>query len=123
MCGIAGYFNLNIAAEERLPLLRHMCDLMEHRGPDEDGYYADDVAGVSMKRLSIIDVAGGHQPMTSQDGTKQIVFNGEIYNYQQLRPILETQGHRFITTCDTEVILRQYEQDGESALQYFNGMF
>jgi asparagine synthase (glutamine-hydrolysing) len=123
MCGIAGYFNLNIAAEERLPLLRHMCDLMEHRGPDEDGYYADDIAGLSMKRLSIIDVAGGHQPMTSQDGTKQIVFNGEIYNYQQLRPILEAHGHRFTTNCDTEVILRQYEQDGENALQYLNGMF
>jgi asparagine synthase (glutamine-hydrolysing) len=123
MCGIAGYFNLNIAAEERLALLRQMCDLMEHRGPDEDGYYADDVAGVSMKRLSIIDVAGGHQPMTSQDGTKQIVFNGEIYNYRQLRPRLEAQGHHFTTACDTEVILRQFEQDGENALQYLNGMF
>jgi asparagine synthase (glutamine-hydrolysing) len=123
MCGIAGYFNLKLASEERLPLLRHMCDLMEHRGPDEEGYFADDIAGLSMKRLSIIDVSGGHQPMTSQDGTKQIVFNGEIYNFQQLRPLLEARGHRFKTTCDTEVILRQFEQDGEGALQYLNGMF
>ena len=123
MCGIAGYLRVPLSTEERLPFLRRMCDAIIHRGPDDDGYFADDLAGLGMRRLSIIDLSTGHQPIANEDGSKQIVFNGEIYNYQELRPRLESQGHRFQTNSDTEVILRQYEQDGAACMHKFNGMF
>ncbi len=123
MCGIAGYLGVPLSAEQRLPLLRQMCQEIAHRGPDDDGYFTDEHAGLGMRRLSIIDLSTGHQPMASEDGSKQIIFNGEIYNYQQLRLGLEQRGHRFKTQSDTEVILRQYEQDGPMCVQKFNGMF
>lgn len=123
MCGIVGYTGVPLSLEERLPFLRRMCDAIVHRGPDDDGYYADEQAGLGMRRLSIIDLSSGHQPIANEDGSKQIVFNGEIYNYLELRPQLEKQGHRFQTQSDTEVILRQYEQDGAACVQKFNGMF
>jgi asparagine synthase (glutamine-hydrolysing) len=123
MCGIVGYLGIPLSAEERIPFLRRMCDAIVHRGPDDDGYYADGRAGLGMRRLSIIDLSSGHQPIANEDGSKQIVFNGEIYNYQELRPQLKRQGHRFQTQSDTEVILRQYEQDGAACVHKFNGMF
>ncbi len=123
MCGIAGYFNLRLAADERVPLLRRMCDTIIHRGPDDDGYYADNHVGLGMRRLSIIDLATGHQPISTADGKKQIIFNGEIYNYRELRTRLQAQGCRFATDSDTEVILRQYEKDGAACVNHFNGMF
>ncbi len=123
MCGIVGYVNLDLPPEERLPLLRGMCDPITHRGPDDDGYFADDRAGLGMRRLSIIDLAGGRQPIANEDGSLQIVFNGEIYNYQDLRPVLEARGHRFSTASDTEVILHQYEEDGPACVHRLNGMF
>ncbi len=123
MCGIAGYLSLPLAPDERLPLLRRMCDTIIHRGPDDEGYYADDIVGLGMRRLSIIDLEGGHQPITSVDGKKRIIFNGEVYNYQELRLQLQNRGHRFLTASDTEVVLRQYEQDGPACLHHFNGMF
>ncbi len=123
MCGIAGYIGIPISAEERLPFLHRMCNAIVHRGPDDDGYYADEFAGLGMRRLSIIDLSTGRQPMSNEAGTKQIIFNGEIYNYQNLRPQLEKQGHCFRTQSDTEVILRQFEQDGPACVHKFNGMF
>jgi asparagine synthase (glutamine-hydrolysing) len=123
MCGIAGYFNLSLAATERVPLLNRMCQAMIHRGPDDDGYYADEWAGLGICRLSIIDLATGHQPISTEDRKKQIIFNGEIFNYRELRAQLQQQGYRFTTGSDTEAILHQYEKDGEACVQHFNGMF
>jgi asparagine synthase (glutamine-hydrolysing) len=123
MCGITGYFNLPLNSEARLPLLRKMCDAIAHRGPDDDGYYADEMAGLGMRRLSIIDLNSGHQPISNADDTKQIVFNGEIYNYQEVRQRLLAQGYQFKTASDTEVILHQYEQDGADGINQLNGMF
>ncbi len=123
MCGIAGYLGIPLSEEERIPFLHRMCDAIVHRGPDDDGYFTDGSAGLGMRRLSIIDLSTGHQPMTSEDGSKQIVFNGEVYNYRDLRPRLQAQGHSFRTQSDTEVILRQYEQDGPECVHKFNGMF
>lgn len=123
MCGIVGYFNLRLAQEDRFPLLRQMCAPIAHRGPDDAGYYADEWVGLAMRRLSIIDLSGGHQPITNEDGSKQIVYNGEVYNFSELRRQLEQQGHRFSTASDTEVILHQYEQDGPACVERLNGMF
>ncbi len=123
MCGIVGHFGVSLSRDERLPFLRQMCDAIVHRGPDDDGYFADNTAGLGMRRLSIIDLSSGHQPISNDDGSKQIVFNGEIYNYRDLRPQLERQGHCFKTKSDTEVILRQFEQDGPACVHKFNGMF
>jgi asparagine synthase (glutamine-hydrolysing) len=123
MCGIAGYFGLNAGADERRAVLRRMCDAMRHRGPDEDGYYESPQVGLGMRRLSIIDLEGGHQPVASDDGRIQLVFNGEIYNFAGLRKALRAQGATFRTASDTEVILRQYEAGGLDALGALNGMF
>ncbi len=123
MCGIVGYFNLTLNSEARLPLLKKMCAAIVHRGPDDEGCYADDSAGLGMRRLSIIDLNGGRQPIANADGTKQIVFNGEIYNYRELRQALLAQGTSFVTASDTEVVLRQYERDGAAGVHKFNGMF
>jgi asparagine synthase (glutamine-hydrolysing) len=100
-----------------------MCDAILHRGPDDAGYYVDGDLGMGMRRLSIIDLAGGHQPIANAAGTKHIVFNGEIYNFRELREALAKQGHRFATHSDTEVILKQFEQDGPDCVHRFNGMF
>ena len=123
MCGIAGYLNLDLTAEQRLPLLRRMCDAIRHRGPDDDGCFADASAGLGMRRLSIIDLTGGHQPLANEDGSCTIVFNGEIYNYAELRTRLQQRGHQFRTAADTEVILHLYEERGEACVQELNGMF
>jgi asparagine synthase (glutamine-hydrolysing) len=123
MCGIVGYFNLDVKAEDRLVLLHRMCDAIVHRGPDDDGYYADEWIGLGIRRLSIIDLMSGHQPILNEDGSKQILLNGEIYNFRDLRSKLEELGHRFTTVSDTEVILHQYEEDGEDCVRHLNGMF
>ncbi|HKX83814.1 MAG TPA: asparagine synthase (glutamine-hydrolyzing) [Pyrinomonadaceae bacterium] len=96
---------------------------IEHRGPDDDGFYVNENAALGMRRLSIIDVAGGHQPMHNADKSKWIVFNGEIYNYQELRADLDKRGHKFYTNSDTEAILHLYDEFGEQCLQYLRGMF
>jgi asparagine synthase (glutamine-hydrolysing) len=100
-----------------------MSDAITHRGPDDVGYGISGAAGLAMRRLSIIDLSTGHQPIYNEDGTAFIVFNGEIYNYRELRPTLESQGHRFQTNTDTEVILHLYEQHGADCVQHLNGMF
>jgi asparagine synthase (glutamine-hydrolysing) len=124
MCGIAGFVDFSghgrDAAARRV---RAMTDAIPYRGPDDDGFYVDDHAALGHRRLSIVDLAGGHQPMAVADGAVQIVFNGEIYNFQPLRRELEAMGHVFQSRSDTEVILRAYLQWGEQCLERLNGMF
>jgi asparagine synthase (glutamine-hydrolysing) len=121
MCGIAGYLT---PAGERPSrnVLERMCNRLVHRGPDAAGYFCDDQAALGHRRLSIIDLSTGGQPLGNEDGRIQIVFNGEIYNYRELRKELEPR-HRFVTHSDTEVLVHLYEEVGERMPEYLNGMF
>lgn len=123
MCGIAGYYRLPIAPEERQELLRRMVAAIAHRGPDGSGVYAEGSAGLAHARLSIIDVGGGRQPMCNEDGTVWITFNGEIFNYVELRAELVARGHVFKTQSDTEVIVHLYEERGPDCVEALNGDF
>ena len=118
MCGICGVYG-----KVERTLLEHMRDTMAHRGPDDAGLYVDEHVGLGVRRLSIIDLAGGHQPILNEDGSLCIVFNGEIYNFQELRLALEGKGYRFVTNTDTEVILHLYEAYGEACVHLLRGMF
>jgi asparagine synthase (glutamine-hydrolysing) len=118
MCGICGVVGSNDA-----DLLHKMCQLMTHRGPDDSGMYQGGNISLGHQRLSIIDLATGHQPMHNEDQTVWIVFNGEIYNYQQLQKELQQQGHRFYTKSDTEVIIHLYEELGQGCVNKLRGMF
>ena len=122
MCGIAGIVTLAGPAPSRDDVVR-MCDVMTHRGPDDAGYLVEGQVALGMRRLSIIDLAGGHQPIFNEDGMVAVVFNGEIYNYRELRSRLESQGHRFSTNSDTEVIVHLWEQVGIDFPRHLNGMF
>ena len=122
MCGIAGFFSPDGRAEPQA-ILKKMCDLIRHRGPDDEGYHIDGGCGIGMRRLSIIDLKTGHQPISNEDGSVWVVFNGEIYEYDHLRRRLEASGHRFSTHTDTEVIVHLYEQDGLEGLRELRGMF
>jgi asparagine synthase (glutamine-hydrolysing) len=122
MCGIVGFINREGSGAMR-PVLERMCDAIAHRGPDDDGFYLEGSAALGMRRLAIIDVAGGHQPIHNTDRTKWIVFNGEIYNYQQIRRELDIQGHQFYTNSDTEAIVHLYERYGVDCVQHLRGMF
>jgi asparagine synthase (glutamine-hydrolysing) len=122
MCGIAGIIRWDgrpVAQDE----LRGMCRAMVHRGPDEEGLYFGDGVGLGMRRLSIIDVDGGQQPVANEDGTVRVVFNGEIYNYRELRRELEQRGHTFRTSGDTETIVHLYEDFGPRCVDKLRGMF
>lgn len=121
MCGIAGY--VSAAGPPDLEVLRLMCDQIRHRGPDDEGYHADALCGLGMRRLSIIDLSTGHQPMANEDGSVWVVFNGEIYNFQELRQDLLGKGHRFATNSDTETIVHLYEQEEIEGIQRLRGMF
>src|SRR5688572_9251065 len=123
MCGIAGWVDYRGVRVEVARLLEQMKRAIWHRGPDEDGSYLDDVAAIGMQRLAIIDLTGGQQPMSNEDGTVWIVFNGEIYNYPELRPQLEAKGHRFQSHSDTEAILHLYEELGDDCATALQGMF
>src|SRR5579864_3171915 len=123
MCGIAGKFTYDPAAPVSPSLLEAMTDAVRHRGPDAAGLYVDSGIGLGHRRLSIIDLATGDQPLTNEDRTVWVVFNGEIYNFTELRRELETLGHRFRTLTDTEVIVHAYEQWGEASVERFRGMF
>lgn len=123
MCGIFGVWFRDATRMVDKRWLRDVNDTMRHRGPDDDGIAVYGNVGLSHRRLSIIDLASGHQPMCSMDGDISIVFNGEIYNYRELRRELESLGHVFITSSDTEVILRQYQQDGSRCVEKLRGMF
>ncbi|MBI4458506.1 MAG: asparagine synthase (glutamine-hydrolyzing) [Acidobacteria bacterium] len=122
MCGIVGILSLEkkpVFAEE----LRWMASAIEHRGPDEDGFYLGNAAGLGMRRLSIIDLRTGRQPIANEDGSVWVVFNGEIYNYKELRSESEAKGHLFSTTTDTETIVHLYEEYGELCVRRMRGMF
>lgn len=118
MCGIFGFSGF-----EEPDLLRRMADILEHRGPDDEGFHTDGHLSMGMRRLSIIDLAGGNQPIYNEDRTLAVCFNGEIYNYVELVEELERKGHRFGTRSDTEVIVHAYEEWGIECLEHFNGMF
>src|SRR4051812_46876200 len=100
-----------------------MCDAMRHRGPDAEGFHFGDKVALGMRRLSIIDLETGDQPIFNEDRTVTIVFNGEIYNYKELRDELQARGHRFTTQSDTETIVHLYEEHGERCVTYLRGMF
>lgn len=123
MCGICGQYNFGSQA----PVLRHDIERMArsiiHRGPDDEGYYIAGPLGFGFRRLSIIDLEGGHQPMSDQEGSTWVVFNGEIYNFPELKRELEALGHVFRTKCDTEVIVHGYNQWGDEVFNHLNGMF
>lgn len=124
MCGISALVALDGALPEPIArALRPMTDALAHRGPDGDGFIDCGFAALGHRRLSIIDRAGGHQPMANEDDSRWIVFNGEIYNHKPLRHELEARGHRFRTVSDTEVILHAYEEFGPACLERLNGMF
>lgn len=123
MCGIAGLWNLRSGAPADPTALQRMVRTLTHRGPDDEGTWTEGSLGLGMRRLAVIDVEGGHQPMFNDDRSVGVVFNGEIYNHPELRIELEALGHRFRGHSDTEVIVRAWEQWGLGALDRFNGMF
>lgn len=124
MCGIAGIIYCDKDRAVDPVLLERMTNQLRHRGPDDDGVFLDNNIGLGFRRLSIIDLSPqGHQPMCNEDGTVWIVFNGEIYNFQELRPMLEKKGHRFKSGTDTETIIHAYEEFGAQCLDYLDGMF
>ena len=122
MCGIAGLANLAETPVDEA-LLRRMTRTLAHRGPDGEGFYTDGPIGLGHRRLSIIDLSTGSQPMASADGAAWIVFNGEIYNFRELRTELMARGHRFRTSSDTEVILSAYATWGDDCVRHLRGMF
>src|ERR1043165_4588747 len=123
MCGIAGIVNLNPHARVDEARLKRMRDVLRHRGPDGAGLWIDGPVGLGHRRLSIVDLAGGHQPMANEDESVWITYNGEIYNHAALRPGLEAAGHVYRTRSDTETILHLYEEDGERCVEKLQGMF
>jgi asparagine synthase (glutamine-hydrolysing) len=123
MCGICGKLIFDTAAAVSPALIKSMADTISHRGPDDDGYFTSGPVGLGFRRLSIIDLSGGHQPLSNEDGSIHIVFNGEIYNYQELRQFLLDRGHIFKTKSDTETIVHLYEELGEACVEQLRGMF
>ena len=123
MCGICGKLSFEQGADVKPALIQSMLETIRHRGPDDEGLYMGNQVGLGHRRLSIIDLSTGHQPLSNEDGTVWIVFNGEIYNYQELRRVLLSKGHTFKTQTDTEVIVHLYEELGPECLQKLRGMF
>jgi asparagine synthase (glutamine-hydrolysing) len=123
MCGICGQYNFKSQAPVHRQVIERMTRSLVHRGPDDEGFYISGPLGLGFRRLSIIDLGGGHQPMSDQDESVWVVFNGEIYNFPELRRELEGFGHVFRTTCDTEVIVHGYKQWGDAVFNRLNGMF
>ncbi len=123
MCGICGKLAFDPEARIAPQLLKSMADTISHRGPDDEGYYTSGPVGLGFRRLSIIDLNTGHQPISNEDGTVWIVFNGEIYNYQELREFLISRGHVFRSKTDTEVIVHLYEELGVGCVEKLRGMF
>jgi asparagine synthase (glutamine-hydrolysing) len=123
MCGIAGIFEYRRPVRIEEPVLARMLDALVHRGPDDSGTYFETSLAIGMRRLSIIDRSGGHQPLANEDGRVRIVFNGEIYNHHELRSRLQGLGHSFSTLSDTETIVHAYEQYGAKCVEHLDGMF
>jgi asparagine synthase (glutamine-hydrolysing) len=123
MCGIAGSYNFGCSKKIDEGLIKKMCSVLVHRGPDDEGVYCNGNIGLGHRRLSIIDIEGGHQPMSNEDGSVWIVFNGEIYNFHEIEADLIKKGHIFKTRCDTEAIIHLYEDEREECLAKLSGMF
>ncbi|MDB5098505.1 MAG: asparagine synthase, glutamine-hydrolyzing [Cyanobacteria bacterium RYN_339] len=123
MCGITGFLALAGRAPASAETLDGMCRIMTHRGPDDQGTWLEGPVGLGMRRLAVIDVAHGKQPMTNEDGSLHVVFNGELYNYPALRERLLARGHKLETHSDTEVLVHLYEDHGEDFVQHLTGMF
>jgi asparagine synthase (glutamine-hydrolysing) len=123
MCGIAGIFNLHSQQPPSARLLKAMTDTLVHRGPDDEGFHISGPVGLGHRRLSIIDLEGGHQPLANEDDTVWVVFNGEIYNFMELHDELVKKGHIFRTRSDTEAIVHLYEEEGERCFERLRGMF
>src|SRR5499427_7863254 len=123
MCGIAGMVGRDGDGLVQASDVRRMCNMIVHRGPDSEGVFAEGRVGLGIRRLSIIDLSTGHQPVHNEDRSVWVVFNGEIYNFKSLRADLERQGHCFYTETDTEVIVHLYEQYGEGCVEKMRGMF
>src|ERR1700728_2101245 len=123
MCGITGIMQFGNDTRVEPATLRRMCAAMVHRGPDDEGIYTAGSVGLGMRRLSIVDLATGHQPLSNEDATAWIVFNGEIYNHAALREKLQSLGHRYSTNSDTETIVHLYEEYGKDCVQHLRGMF
>jgi len=123
MCGICGIFLFDKVQRVNREVLSDMNRQIAHRGPDDDGFFVDGNVGLAMRRLSIIDIRTGHQPLSNEDGSIWIVFNGEIYNHGELRKDLVSRGHRYRTQSDTETIVHLYEEYGKDCVQYLRGMF
>ncbi|HEY4953140.1 MAG TPA: asparagine synthetase B, partial [Verrucomicrobiae bacterium] len=121
MCGICGQLKIADDAPVDQETIRRMARTMIHRGPDDEGYFFDRSLGLGFRRLSIIDLSGGHQPMADAEESVWIAFNGEIYNYQELRAELESRGHKFRTRSDTEVIIHGYKEWNEKVFNHLNG--
>src|SRR5471032_54835 len=123
MCGIAGIVATDGLEPDAHARALNMRDVIAHRGPDEAGLHGDDRAVLVHRRLSIVDLAGGQQPLSNEDGTQWVVFNGEIYNHAAVRQVLESLGHQYRTKSDTETIVHAYEEWGDACVNRFRGMF
>ena len=123
MCGICGYIRYEKPIDDKAPIIEKMCDLLKHRGPDDSGIFMRDNVALGHRRLSIIDLSSGHQPMSDEQGKIWIAFNGEIYNFQDIRRDLEQKGAPFKTHSDTEVIVQGYKMYGTDIVHKLNGMF
>ncbi len=125
MCGIAGWINLenNRGKNHSEAVLHSMCERMKHRGPDSEGLWLDETVALGMRRLSIIDLHTGEQPVYSEDKSVVVVMNGELYNFKDVRKDLEKRGHKFVTNSDTEILPHLYEEHGDAMLEHLNGMF
>lgn len=123
MCGICGVANPRSKRRPDEATLERMCRSIAHRGPDDEGIFIAEGIGLGSRRLAIIDLEGGHQPIPNEDGSIRVVFNGEIYNYRELRALLEKLGHRFATRSDTETLVHAYEEFGDECARYLNGIF
>lgn len=123
MCGIAGIFHPDPAREVSSKTLEQMTRILSYRGPDEEGYYYGEGVGLGHRRLSIIDISGGKQPVHNENGKIWVVYNGEVFNYLELMDLLKKKGHRFYSRCDTEVLVHLYEEYGEDFVEKLNGQF
>src|SRR5947209_10916464 len=123
MCGITGFIDIQRSHDSAEQLIDRMCKIIRHRGPDEQGVWTGDGIALGMRRLAIIDVASGQQPIFNEDKSILIVFNGEIYNYHELQKELQAHGHHFRTNSDTEAIVHAYEEYGDDCVKHLHGMF
>src|SRR5262245_59411384 len=123
MCGIAGLIDLSGQRPAPSGVLEAMAGALVHRGPDEEGFLREPGLGLASRRLSIVGLADGRQPIANEDGSVVVVFNGEVFDYPELRAELQRRGHRFVTRCDTEVLPHLYEESGAAMLPRLRGQF